>query len=59
MPWQQSLDIIGQISMEDIVCALEICEKLKKTSVRRGDNKRIFGDYGKCEMYTCARVQVS
>ena len=59
MPRQQSLGGIGQISMKEIFCALEECEKLKKTSVRRGDNKRIFGDYGKCVMYTCAGVQVS
>jgi hypothetical protein len=45
--------------MKDIVCALEECEKLKKTSGRGGDNKRIFGDYGKCVMYTCVGVQVS
>jgi hypothetical protein len=58
-PRQQSLDIIRQMSLKDIVCALEECEKLKKTSVTRSDNKRIFGDYGKPVMYTCAGVQVS
>ncbi len=45
--------------MKHIVCALEECEKLKKTSVTRSDLKRIFGDIGKCVMYTCAGVQVS
>ncbi len=59
MPRQQSLDGIGQISMKDIVCALEECEKLKKISVTRSDNKRIFGDFGMSIMYTCAGVQVS
>jgi hypothetical protein len=39
LPWQQSLDIICQLSLKDIVCALEECEKLKKTSVTRSDNK--------------------
>ena len=59
LPRQQSLDIIDSISMKDIVCALEECEKLKKTSVTRSDGKRIFGDYGKSVMYTCVGVQVS
>ena len=58
MPRQQSLDIVGQFSMKDIVFALEECEKLKKTSLRRSDNKRVFGDYGKRVKYTCAGVQV-
>jgi hypothetical protein len=49
----------SSISMKDIVCALEECEKLKKTSVTRSDGKRIFGDYGKSVMYTCVGVQVS
>ena len=47
LPWQQSLAIIDSISMRDIVCGLEECEKLKKTAVKRSDGKRIFGDYGK------------
>ncbi len=59
MPWQQSLDGIGQISMKDIVCALDECEKLKKALVMRSDNKRIFGDFGMSIMYTFAGVQVS
>ncbi len=45
--------------MKGIVCALEECEKLKKTSVMRSDNKCIFGDFGMSIMYTCAGVQVS
>ena len=59
LPRKQSLDIISQLSLKDIVCALEECEKLKKTSVTRSDNKRIFGDYGKPVMYTCVGVQPS
>jgi hypothetical protein len=59
MPQQQSLGGIGQISMKDMVCALEECEKPKKTSVTRSDSKRIFGDFGMSIMYTCAGVQVS
>ncbi len=45
--------------MKDIVCALEECEKLKKTSVTRSDNKRIFRDFGMSVMYTRVGVQVS
>jgi len=52
LPWQQSLAIIDSISMRDIVCALEECEKLKKTAVERSDGKHIFGDYGKPVMYS-------
>ena len=59
LPRQQSLELYSQISVTDILCALEECEKMKKTSVKRSDNKRIFGDYGKPVMYTCAGVQVS
>ena len=59
LPREQSLSIIDSLSMRDIVCALEECEKLKKTAVKRSDGKRIFGDYGKPVMYTCVGVQVS
>jgi hypothetical protein len=45
--------------MKEIFCALEECEKLKKTSLVRSNRKRIFADYGKCVLYTCAGVQVS
>jgi len=58
LPRQQSLDIIDSISMKDLAGALEECEKIKKTSVTRSDNKCIFGDYGKSIMYTCVGVQV-
>jgi hypothetical protein len=47
------------MSLKEILGALEECEKLKKTSVRRSDNKRIFTDYGMSVMYTCAGVQAS
>ncbi len=45
--------------MKKIFSALEKCEKLKKTSLVRSDQKHFFGDYGKQVMYTCAGVQVS
>jgi hypothetical protein len=59
LPRQQSLELYCQMSKTEIVCALEECEKMKKTSVKRSDNKRIFGDYGQPVMYTCVGVQVS
>ena len=45
--------------IQELICALEECEKLKKTSLVRSDRKRIFSDYGKRVMYTSAGVQVS
>lgn len=59
MPRQQSLDIFGKFSMEEIILALEECEKLTPTSLQRGDNKRVFGDYETPLKYTSAGVQVS
>ncbi len=59
MPRQMSLDIIQQILINSIHLALEECEKQKRTSVTRSSGKRVFGDYGKRVMYTCAGVQVS
>ncbi len=47
------------MSLMEILGALEECEKLKKTSVMRSDNKRIVTDYGMSVMYTCAGVQAS
>ena len=58
MPRGQSLDITGQTGMGDIISALEECEKLKSTSLKRSDNKRVFGDYGTHVQYTSAGVQV-
>jgi hypothetical protein len=45
--------------MEKIFSALEECSKMKRTSLVRSDQKRIFGDYGEQVMATCAGVQVS
>jgi hypothetical protein len=59
LPRQQSLNIIGKFSMNEIVIALEQCEKLKKSSLQRSKKKCVFGDYGEPVMYTSAGVQVS
>jgi hypothetical protein len=46
--------------MTKIHNALNACETLKKSRLIRSNGKRrIFGDYGKSVMYTCAGVQVS
>jgi hypothetical protein len=59
LPRLQSLLIMGQVGQDKIFGALESCEKLRRTSLVRGDRKRIFGDHGKPVWYTCAGVQVS
>jgi hypothetical protein len=59
LPRAKSLDVLKKMSMKEIISALEACEKLKRTPLRRGDHKHIFSDYGKRVMYTSAGVQVS
>jgi hypothetical protein len=59
MPHYQSLSILGKCGMTNILNALLACETLKKKSLLRSNGKKIFGDYGKEIMYTCAGVQVS
>jgi hypothetical protein len=45
-----SLDICRQLTVKDILLALDDCEKLRRTSVTRSSGKH---------MYTCAGIQVS
>ena len=59
LPRQQSLNIIWKFSMNEIVIALEQCEKLKKSSLQRSKTKCVFGGYGEPVMYISAGVQVS
>ena len=59
MPRDYALSITAELSVNDIVDTLEECERLKKTSLIRGQCKRIFGDYGHPVMYTSVGVQVS
>ncbi len=54
-----TLDAIQNVSIQELICALEECEKLKKTPLVHSDCKRILSDYGKRVMYTSAGVQVS
>ena len=41
LPRQQSLELYCQMSKTEIVCALEECEKMKKTSVKRSDKTSV------------------
>jgi hypothetical protein len=59
LPRSQALSIIGDSCLENIMIALEACERLRRTSLVRSDRKRIFGDNGQPVWYTCAGVQVS
>ncbi len=59
MPRQMSSDICRQITVKDILLALDECEKLRRTPVTRSSGKCIFGDYSQRVMYTCASIQVS
>ena len=59
MPRGYALAIYGKLTVNDIVSTLEECEMLKKTSLVRGDRKRIFGDYGQPIKYTSVGVHVS
>ncbi len=54
-----SLNIISKTGHHSIIKSLQALEKLKRISLVRSDQKRIFGDYGTKVMYTCAGVQVS
>jgi hypothetical protein len=60
MPQAQSLSIQGDgHHMTKLHIALNACETLNKSPLIRSNGRRIFCDYGKSVMYTCAGVQVS
>ncbi len=59
LPRYQSLHILGKCEMTHIMNALLACETIQKESLLRSNGKKMFGDYGKEIMYTCAGVQVS
>ena len=59
LPHQMSLDIIGEMGLQQIVDSLSACETLRRTTLRRGDHKRVFTDYGKSVKYTCVGPQPS
>ncbi len=53
-----ALSIIASSGLNRIYAALEACAKLRKVPLGRGEQKRIFTDYGKRVMYTCVGNQV-
>ncbi len=54
------LSITTEETVNDIIVdTLEECERLKKTSLIRGQCQRIFGDYGQPVMYPSVGVQAS
>ncbi len=59
LPRAQWLNILSHTGHQAIIKVLNVCEKLKRTSLVRSDCKCIFGDYRTKVMYTCAGVQVS
>ena len=59
LPRQMSLDIIGEMGLQQIVESLLACETLRRTTLLRGDHKRVFTDYGKPVRYTCVGPQPS
>jgi hypothetical protein len=59
MPRDCALAITEKVTINDIVATLEVCERLNKTPLIRGERKRIFGDYRQPVMYTSVGVQVS
>jgi hypothetical protein len=59
LPRQMSLDIIGEMGLQQIVVSLLACETLRRTTLLRGDHKRVFTDYGKPVRYTCVGPQPS
>jgi hypothetical protein len=59
LPRSDALSIISSSGLNRIYAILEVCEKLRKVPLVRGEQKRIFTDYGKRVMYTCVGNQVS
>ncbi len=59
LPRALSLNTLSKTGHHSIVKSLQALEKLKRISLVRSNQKRIFRDYGTKVMYTCAGVQVS
>jgi hypothetical protein len=59
MPRRMCLDILEECDLKKIINSLVACEKLRHISLRRGDSKRVFTDYGKPVTYACVGPQVS
>jgi hypothetical protein len=59
LPRQMSLDIIGEMGLQHIVDSLLACKTLRRTTLRCGNHKRVFADYGKPVRYACVGPQPS
>ena len=59
MPRNMSLRITANVGLKKIMNSLEACEKLRRTSLSRGDSKKVFSDYGTRPTYVCVGPQVS
>ena len=58
-PRGQTLDLLPKSGMQKILFdSLEKCTRLRKNSLKRGKNRRIFGD-NEPPMYCCAGLQAS
>ena len=59
MPRRMCLEILEECDLTKIINSLSACEKLRCISLRLGDSKRVFTDYGKPVTYACVGPQVS
>jgi len=59
MPRNMSLSITANVGLKKIMNSLNACEKLRSTSLSRGDAKKVFSDYGTRPTYVCVGPQAS
>ena len=59
LPRKVSLDIISVCGLFTIYDSLHECEQLRRVSLSRSDQKRVFTDYGKRVTYACVGPQPS
>lgn len=59
MPRNMSLTITANVGLNKIMNSLNACEKLRSTSLSRGDAKKVFSDYGTRPTYVCVGPQAS
>jgi hypothetical protein len=58
LPRSDALSMILSSGLNRIIAELEVCEKLKKVPLVRGEQKRTLIDYDKRVVYTCVGNQV-
>lgn len=61
LPCNESLHILPKKGMMELFDALVVCKSMSRTSIKRGESRRIFGDGpdGGSPMYSSIGVQVS